>query len=76
MLKISPQACVEFSCVSQETWKLLVCANEKCLSIDDTPYSLKAEVQFRLRDSYHFPLASIQDSRSEDRKFFQVLGSY
>ena len=24
----------------------------------DTPYSLKVEVQFRLRDSYHFPIAS------------------
>ena len=58
MLKISSQAYVEFSCISQETWKLPVCANEKCLSIYDTPYSLKTEVQFRLQDSNHFLIAS------------------
>ena len=58
MLEISSQAYVEFSCIAQETWKLPLCANEKCFSIDDTPYSLKAEVQFRLRDLYHFPIAS------------------
>ena len=26
--------------------------------VDDTPYSLKVEVQFRLWDSYHFLIAS------------------
>ena len=63
MLEISSQAYADFSCISQETWKLPVCANESVFRyihvyVDDTPYSLKVEVQFRLRDSYHFPIAS------------------
>ena len=65
MLEISSQAYVDFSCVSQETWKLPVWANKKCLSIHTCVrrrYSIFIKGgkyrTFRLRDSYHFPIAS------------------